>query len=50
MAYTQIEEALGYKVIKHISNTSGIIRWPTAHYDMVRLGIGLYGVDAAVSP
>jgi alanine racemase len=49
-AYTQIEEALGYKVIKHISNTSGIIRWPTAHYDMVRLGIGLYGVDAAVSP
>ncbi|MBB5394677.1 bifunctional UDP-N-acetylmuramoyl-tripeptide:D-alanyl-D-alanine ligase/alanine racemase [Mucilaginibacter sp. AK015] len=47
-AFTQIEEALGYKVIKHISNTSGIIRWPNAHYDMVRLGIGLYGVDAAV--
>jgi alanine racemase len=49
-AYTQIEEALGYKVIKHMSNTSGIIRWPTAHYDMVRLGIGLYGVDSAISP
>jgi len=47
-AYKQIEEVLGYKVIKHISNTSGIIRWPTAHYDMVRLGIGLYGVDASV--
>jgi len=47
-AYTQIEEALGYQVIKHISNTSGIIRWPNAQYDMVRLGIGLYGVDAAV--
>lgn len=47
-AYTQIEEALGYKVIRHISNTSGIIRWPNAHYDMVRLGIGLYGVDGAV--
>jgi alanine racemase len=49
-ACTQIEDTLGYKVIKHISNTSGIIRWPTAQYDMVRLGIGLYGVDAAVSP
>jgi alanine racemase len=49
-ACTQIEDTLGYKVVKHISNTSGIIRWPTAQYDMVRLGIGLYGVDAAVSP
>ncbi|RWY54076.1 bifunctional UDP-N-acetylmuramoyl-tripeptide:D-alanyl-D-alanine ligase/alanine racemase [Mucilaginibacter gilvus] len=47
-AYAQIEEAVGYSVIKHISNTSGITRWPTAQYDMVRLGIGLYGVDAAV--
>jgi len=39
---------LGYKVIKHISNTAGIIRWPNAQYDMVRLGIGLYGIDSAV--
>ncbi|MES2266048.1 MAG: bifunctional UDP-N-acetylmuramoyl-tripeptide:D-alanyl-D-alanine ligase/alanine racemase [Bacteroidota bacterium] len=47
-AFKQIEDALGYTVIKHISNTSGISRWPNARYDMVRLGIGLYGVDAAV--
>jgi len=47
-AFTRIEKALGYKVIKHISNTGGIIRWPSAHYDMVRLGIGLYGIDASV--
>ncbi|TWJ00765.1 UDP-N-acetylmuramoyl-tripeptide--D-alanyl-D-alanine ligase [Mucilaginibacter frigoritolerans] len=47
-AFKQIEKTLGYKVIKHICNTSGIVRWPNAHYDMVRLGIGLYGVDAAV--
>jgi alanine racemase len=46
-AYKQIEEALGYKVIKHLSNTAGITRWPNAQYDMVRLGIGLYGVDSA---
>lgn len=48
-AFTKIEKALGYKVIKHISNTGGIIRWPSAHFDMVRLGIGLYGIDAAVA-
>ncbi|RYY34144.1 MAG: alanine racemase, partial [Sphingobacteriaceae bacterium] len=47
-AFKQIEEVLGYTVIKHICNTSGIIRWPAAHYDMVRVGIGLYGVDAAI--
>ncbi len=47
-AYKQVEKALGYKLIKHLSNTSGITRWPTAQYDMVRLGIGLYGIDSAV--
>ena len=46
-AFKQIEKTLGHKVIKHICNTSGIIRWPEAQYDMVRLGIGLYGIDAA---
>jgi alanine racemase len=47
-AFEQVEQALGYTVIKHISNTSAIIRWPDAQFDMVRLGIGLYGIDAAV--
>jgi alanine racemase len=47
-AFKQIERVLGYKVIKHICNTSAIIRWPGAQYDMVRLGIGLYGIDAAI--
>ncbi len=47
-AFKKIEEALGYTVIKHLCNTSGVTRWPAAQYDMVRLGIGLYGVDAAV--
>ncbi|HVW97640.1 MAG TPA: bifunctional UDP-N-acetylmuramoyl-tripeptide:D-alanyl-D-alanine ligase/alanine racemase [Mucilaginibacter sp.] len=46
----RVESTLGYKVIKHISNTSGIIRWPQAHYDMVRLGIGLYGIDMGMKP
>ena len=40
-----IEEALGYPVIKHILNSAGIERFPQAQFDMVRLGIGLYGIS-----
>jgi len=47
-AAKKLEKCLGYKVIKHLLNTSGITRWPSAQFDMVRLGIGLYGIDAAV--
>ncbi|GHS87468.1 bifunctional UDP-N-acetylmuramoyl-tripeptide:D-alanyl-D-alanine ligase/alanine racemase [Bacteroidia bacterium] len=35
---------LGYSVLRHILNSVGISRFPEAQYDMVRLGIGLYGV------
>ena len=38
---------LNYPIKKHILNSSGILRFPQAHYDFVRLGIGLYGVDSA---
>lgn len=31
--------------IRHILNTSGIEHYPEAQYDMVRLGIGLYGIS-----
>ena len=34
---------LKYKPIVHLLNTSGIINYPHAQFDMVRLGIGLYG-------
>ena len=34
---------LGYAPIKHMCNTSGILNYPEAHFDMVRSGIGLYG-------
>jgi len=44
----QLIDALGYKPILHIANTSGISRWPDGQMDMVRLGIGLYGFDAAL--
>ncbi len=39
----EVYEHLGYKPIIHILNTSGIINYPQAQFDMVRLGIGLYG-------
>ena len=42
----RIEDALGYKFIKHISNTAAISRHPNLQIDMVRLGIGLYGIDS----
>ena len=36
-----------YKIIRHILNSTGITRHTTAQFDMVRLGIGLYGIDAS---
>ncbi len=39
----QIYAHLGYEPMIHILNTSGVINYPQAQFDMVRLGIGLYG-------
>ena len=41
-----LNTALGYTFIRHIANTSSIHRHPSLQLDMVRLGIGLYGVDS----
>lgn len=43
-ASRKIADAFPYKVKRHILNTAGIIRYPQYQYDLVRLGIGLYGV------
>ncbi len=40
----KVENTLGYSFMKHICNTAGIERFPQAHFEMVRLGLGLYGV------
>ena len=40
---TQLQSALNYPIIKHICNTAGTERFPEYHFDMCRLGIGLYG-------
>lgn len=44
-AANRITEKIGYKPIYHILNSPGILRLPQFQLDMVRLGIGLYGVD-----
>jgi Alr-MurF fusion protein len=41
----ELSQDLGYKPIYHILNSPGIMRLPALQFDMVRLGIGLYGVD-----
>lgn len=41
-----LHRQLGYDFIRHAGNTGAIQRFPEAHYDMVRLGIGLYGISA----
>jgi alanine racemase len=40
-----IAQAIGYKPLYHILNSPGILRLTDLQLDMVRLGIGLYGVD-----
>lgn len=43
----KISAAFDYPVLRHVLNSSGIVRFPAAQFDMVRLGIGLYGIDPA---
>lgn len=40
-----LRAALPYPFLQHLDNTAGALRHPEFQFDMVRLGIGLYGVD-----
>jgi Alr-MurF fusion protein len=42
----KLRKGLGYDFLRHISNSAAITRFPEAQFDMVRLGIGLYGVSS----
>ena len=46
----KIVHSFDYKIIRHLANSAATVRFPQAHFDMVRLGIGMYGigVDAEV--
>ena len=41
---SKIVEALPYKILRHILNSAGISRFTDYQYDMVRLGLGIYGI------
>lgn len=41
---SSIAKHFNYPIIKHVLNSAGIARFPDAQFDMVRLGIGLYGI------
>lgn len=41
----QIVSAFDHKIMRHICNSAGIERCSGTHFDMVRLGLGLYGID-----
>jgi len=43
----KIISGFSYKILRHILNSAGIERFNKTQYDMVRLGIGLYGVGSA---
>ena len=40
-----LQAAFSHKILRHICNSAGIERFPERHLDMVRLGLGLYGID-----
>jgi len=44
-ASAELQAGFTHKILRHICNTAGIERYPGAQFDMVRLGIGLYGID-----
>lgn len=48
-ACIRIGATVEHHFLKHIGNSAAIFRHPSMQYDMVRLGIGLYGVDSAAT-
>lgn len=46
-ACEDLKNFIGYSFLRHIANSAAILRHPYLQLDMVRLGIGLYGVDSA---
>jgi alanine racemase len=44
IAVDQIRNIIGYSFLRHILNSSGIVRFPQYQFEMVRPGIGMYGI------
>ena len=39
----EVEKRVGHEILRHALNSTGVLRFPQFHFDMVRIGIGLYG-------
>jgi len=46
-AVDALQKKIDYSFIKHIANSAATVRMPQLHFDMVRPGIGLYGIDSS---
>ena len=44
-ASRKLQAAYSHKILRHICNSAGIEHFPKYHLDMVRLGLGLYGIN-----
>jgi len=42
----KFEKSFSYKIMRHVLNSAGVERFPQYQFDMVRLGIGHYGISA----
>ncbi|MCR5849716.1 MAG: alanine racemase [Bacteroidaceae bacterium] len=42
----QLQDAFPHPILRHICNSAGIERFPERHLEMVRLGLGLYGINS----
>ncbi len=45
-ASKMLQDAYSHKILRHICNSAGIEHFPQYHLDMVRLGLGLYGINS----
>ncbi len=45
--YAILADSLGYKPMRHVLNSAGIIRFPDFQFEMVRAGLGVYGIEPA---
>jgi Alr-MurF fusion protein len=44
-----LQQYIAYPFLQHMANSAAILRYPDLQLDMVRLGIGLYGIDSAAT-
>ena len=49
-AAATLASVLPYSFSRHLANTAAIAHYPQLQYELVRLGIGLYGVDQEIDP